>query len=161
MKNLIIITAMTENRVIGKQNKIPWNLPNDLKYFKEKTLNFRVVMGRKTFESIGKVLPNRENIILSKNKNLKISGAKVYNSIKKIIKEAEQRKTFIIGGEEIYKLFINEVDFLYITLIKDTVKGDSFFPNFDIEKWQLIFSQKGEKDKENNYNYYFLVYKRK
>ncbi|OQY08275.1 MAG: hypothetical protein B6I28_04880 [Fusobacteriia bacterium 4572_132] len=161
MKKLIIIAAITEKGVIGKDKRIPWKLPNDLQYFKEKTLNCRIVMGRKTFESIGKILPNRENIILSKNKNFKIIGAKVYHSVEKIIKESEKVKTFIIGGEEIYKLFLEEVDILYITLIKQDIKGDSFFPKIDMNKWNLVSSQKGEKNEKNNYDYYFLKYKRK
>jgi len=160
-KNIILIVAMTENRVIGEKNKIPWRLPNDLKFFKEKTLNFRVVMGRKTFESIGKILPNRENIILSKNKNFKVEGAKIYDSLEKIIRESEKIKTFIIGGEEIYKLFIDEATFLYITLIKKEMKGDSFFPKINMEKWRLVSSQKGEKNEKNNYDYYFLTYQRR
>src|SRR3990167_5774349 len=99
-----LIVAKTKNHVIGFESKMPWHLPADLKHFKIITMGCPIVMGRKTFESIGKVLPGRKNIIISHNKNLKIEGAEVYSSLKEVLENAKEEKMFVIGGAEIYKL---------------------------------------------------------
>lgn len=125
--NMIVATSM--NNVIGKDNSLPWYIPEDLKYFKEKTLNKTIVMGRKTFESIGKVLPNRTTIILTHDKNFKFNHPNIliYNNIEDILIDFKDEELWIVGGSQIYKLFYPYTTHLYITLIYKKVYGDSYF----------------------------------
>jgi len=137
------IAAVAENRVIGKDNDLIWNLPDDMKFFKEKTLNTVVIMGRKNFESIPhkyRPLPNRINIVLSRNKNYSSEGIVVFESIESAIEycKCEHFETvFVIGGGEIYKLALEKdlVDEMYITQVHDSFEGDSFFPIVDDKQW--------------------------
>jgi dihydrofolate reductase len=154
-----IIVAMAKNRVIGKDNDMPWGrLPVDLKHFKNITNGNPVIMGRKTYESIGTPLPNRTNIVISRNKNLKIKNVIIVSSLEEAIKEAKllkPKEIFIIGGGKIYNQSINLVDKLYITLIDLEIEGDTFFPeysNFNLE----ISSKQVSKDINNKYNCVFL-----
>lgn len=157
------IVAMDNNRVIGKNEKLPWHLPADLNFFKKVTMGHPIVMGRKTFESIGRPLPGRENIVITRNENYKTEGCTIINSVSNI-KEIEKQideEVFIIGGAEIFKETFPIVDRLYITLIDDVFDGDTFFPKFDENLWKLISKEKGIKDDKNIYNYYFLIFERK
>ena len=158
-----LICAISKNNVIGKDNKLPWNISEDLKRFKELTSNNWIVMGRKTFDSIGKPLPNRKNIVLSKNKSLIIDSVEVFNSPADVIdyhkKNSEQKDLYVIGGTYIYELFFEYCEYLYITFVDKEYLGDAFFPKVDWNKWKLISEESGYDDKEK-VNFYFRDYKR-
>jgi dihydrofolate reductase len=158
-----LLVAMDRNRVIGKNNQLPWHLPADLAYFKKLTMGHTIVMGRKTFESIGRVLPGRENVIVTRNPSFTKENCIIIHSIEKIKKLAAEKndEIFIIGGAEIFKETLPFADRLYITKIEAEFPGDTFFPPFDESQWQLISCEKGPKDEKNPYDYYFLVYERK
>lgn len=157
-----IIAAVSKNMVIGKDNTLPWNIPEDLRYFKNKTKNGCVIMGRKTFESMeSRPLPKRTNIIITRDKNYKVpDGVFRYDSIEKAIDLCRQIGNFeiwIIGGAEIYKLALENdlVDRIYLTEIDTEVEGDTFFPEFDRAKWK---SESIGKSESNGYKYEFKVY---
>ena len=158
-----LICAISKNNVIGNDNKLPWNISEDLKRFKELTSNNWIVMGRKTFDSIGKTLPNRKNIVLSKNKSLIIDSVEVFNSPADVIdyhkKNSEQKDLYVIGGTYIYELFFEYCEYLYITFVDKEYLGDAFFPKVDWNKWKLISEESGYDDKEK-VNFYFRDYKR-
>lgn len=134
---------MDKNKLIGKENKIPWDIPEDLALFKKITSNNIVIMGRKTFESIGKPLPNRVNIILTKDLDFNVNGAFVFNNLKaalnysKEIATKENKKIFIIGGSTIYKECISIASELHFSIIKNVFSGDTYFPTFDLNNFQL------------------------
>ena len=156
-----LILAMDRNRVIGKNNRMPWRLPADLAYFKNITLGSTVVMGRKTFESIGKPLKGRKNIILTRDKEYIQEGCQIVNSIEEALEEIKKKEeTFIIGGAEIYSMFLPFAKKLYITYIDHEFQGDTYFPEIDDEEWKVISRTPGEKNEENPYSYYFEVYER-
>jgi dihydrofolate reductase len=147
-----IIAAVSKNGVIGVDNKLPWYIPQDLKRFKELTTNNVVIMGRKTYESIGKPLPNRLNIVVSRNKDLEIDGCLVVDSISKAIKKAgHNKKIFIIGGGEIYRKSIKFAEKIYLTRIDTVHEGDTTFPELS-EFWVEI-------DREDHEGFSFLTYK--
>ena len=158
-----LICAISKNNVIGNDNKLPWNISEDLKRFKELTSNNLIVMGRKTFDSIGRPLPNRKNIVLSKNKSLIIDSVEVFNSPADVIdyhkKNSEQKDLYVIGGTYIYELFFEYCEYLYITFVDKEYLGDAFFPKVDWNKWKLISEESGYDDKEK-VNFYFRDYKR-
>ena len=158
-----LICAISKNNVIGKENKLPWNISEDLKRFKELTSNNWIVMGRKTFDSIGRPLPNRKNIVLSKDKNLNIDSVEVFNSPKDVIdsykKNSDQKDLYIIGGTYIYKLFFEHCEYLYITYVDKEYLGDAFFPKVDWNKWKLIGEESGYDEKEE-VKFYFRNYER-
>ena len=158
-----LICAISKNNVIGNENKLPWSIPEDLKRFKELTSNNWIVMGRKTFDSIGRPLPNRTNIVLSENKNLKIDSAEVFNSPKEIIEyyksNSDQKDLFIIGGTYIYELFLEYCEYLFITHVDKKYSGDAFFPKIDWNEWELI-SEESSYDDDEKVNFYFRNFKR-
>lgn len=154
---LAIIVAMDNNNLIGANNELPWHLPADLQYFKKTTTSKTVVMGHKTYLSIGKPLPNRENIILSRNNNLQIDGCKVINNLKDI--KNYEGDIFIIGGANIYMQMIDLVDKLYITKINYEFSGDAYFPEIN-NKWNLESEEKHNPDEKNKYEYSFQIYSR-
>jgi dihydrofolate reductase len=158
-----LIWAMDENRVIGYHNQLPWRLPEDLKFFKRVTMGHPIMMGRKTFDSIGKPLPGRENIIITRDESYQKDGCTVMNSIEDFMAYAKEKEEeiFVIGGAEIFKEVLSEADRLYLTMIHHQFEGDTFFPVFDIEKWELESREIGLKDQKNPYDYEFLIYKRK
>ena len=151
---ITLIAACSKNRAIGKDNKLLWHLPNDLKRFKRLTTDKTVVMGRKTFESIGKPLPNRKNIILTKNKDLLIEGCDVICSISELNLIED---IVISGGEQIYKLFIDLADIIELTLIDKYFEGDAFFPEIALDKFIKDVDEPMYGD-EFNYNY--ITYKK-
>ncbi|TMU86840.1 dihydrofolate reductase [Bacillus sp. BHET2] len=157
------IWAMDQNQLIGKENGLPWRLPEDLKYFKKTTDGHGMVMGRKTFDSIGKPLPNRENVILTKNTSFQPEGCLVLHSVDDVLNWAEERESeiFIMGGREIYKQFIPHVDKLYVTEIHHEFEGDTTMPSIPWENFTCISSMNGKKDEKNPFNYEFKVYVRK
>jgi len=151
-----IIVAMSENYVIGLNNSLPWHLSDDLKRFKEITTGHQIVMGRKTYESIGKPLPNRDNFVLTRNAKLQIDGINVIKSLNDI--PSSDKKTFIIGGGEIYAQLINSCDELLVTKIHCEIDGDAYFPIIDLSVWSLI--NQSEKFTENDLEYSYLTYRK-
>jgi len=158
-----LICAISKNNVIGNENKLPWNIPEDLKRFKKLTSNNWIVMGRKTFDSIGRPLPNRKNIVLSKNKNLRIDSVEVFNSPKEVIESyknnSDQKDLFIIGGTYVYELFLEYSEYLFITHVDKEYSGDAFFPKIDWNEWKLI-SEESRYDDDEKVNFYFRDYKK-
>ena len=156
-----LICAISKNNVIGNKNQLPWNISEDLKRFKELTSENIIVMGRKTFESIGRPLPNRKNIVLSNNKNLKIDNVEVFNSANDVLNFyktfSEKKDLFIIGGNFIYKLFLEYCDYLHITFIDKDYEGDAFFPSLDWKEWKLLDEVKSY-DEVEKVNFYFRDY---
>ena len=141
--NFSAIVAHDINRVIGGDNKLLWNIPEDLKRFKEITSNSPIIMGRKTFESIGRPLPNRINIILTRDKEFKTEGCFVYNDMNEIISDySDNGEVFIIGGGEIYKLFFPYINRIYITVVEGEYVGDTVFPVYTKDNWDMFFSDK-------------------
>jgi dihydrofolate reductase len=129
-----IIAAVSNNNVIGKDNKLPWHLPGDLKRFKELTTGHTIIMGRKTFESIGRPLPSRRNIVVTRNKDYKADGVEIIHSIKEALDLVKNEdEVFIIGGEEIYKLALPMANKIYLTRINKEYDGDAFFPELGPE----------------------------
>lgn len=158
-----LICAVSKNNVIGNNNKLPWSISEDLKRFRELTSENIIVMGRKTYDSIGRPLPKRENLVLSKNKKLKIENAKVFNTPQEILdfyhKREEEKDLFIIGGNYIYELFIEYCDYLLITFVDKEYKGDAYFPKIDWTEWELTNEEKKSDDQEN-LTYFFRDYKK-
>jgi dihydrofolate reductase len=132
------IVAMSENRVIGQGNQLPWRLPEDLKRFRAVTLGHSIIMGRKTFESIGRVLPQRENIIISRQVDYVVPGAKVVQSLQEAFQHPHQKsdEVFVIGGAEIYRLALPSVDRIYLTLIHKEIAGDAYFPELNPDEFR-------------------------
>ncbi|PLT34952.1 dihydrofolate reductase [Bacillus sp. V5-8f] len=158
-----LLVAMDENRVIGKDNKLPWHLPADLQYFKNVTMGHPIVMGRKTFESIGRILPGRENVIVTRNIEFRPEGVSVLNSIDEVIKLAEStvEEIFVIGGAEIFKEILPVADRLYITEIHHVFAGDTFFPEINEAEWEQLSFNRGKIDEKNRYPHDFIVLQRK
>lgn len=153
-----IIAAASRNNVIGKDNKLPWRLPADLAHFKELTLGHTVILGRKTFESIGRPLPNRRNIVITRNKNFKPEGVEVVHSIEEALSLADDdNEVFVIGGEEIYKQALPLVDKVYLTKVQAEVDGDAYFPELG-DEWKEVSKIENKADEENEYDYDFLEY---
>lgn len=159
-----LLVAMDQNRVIGVNNQLPWHLPKDLKFFKEKTTGNTIIMGRKTFESIGKPLPNRRNVVITRSNRKFPDGLEVKKDLSVIYEWNHNQpdvEFFVIGGANIFQQVLPYADRMYITLIEDRFQGDTFFPTFDEKEWELTSKVKGEKDEKNPYDYYFLQYDRK
>ncbi|MBT2630767.1 dihydrofolate reductase [Bacillus sp. ISL-101] len=158
-----LIVAMDQNRVIGKNNKLPWHLPADLQYFKKVTMGHPIVMGRKTFESIGRVLPGRENVIVTRNQEFKAEGCVVLHDIAqiKMFADNHDEEVFVIGGAEIFKEILPFTDRLYITEIHETFEGDTFFPEIDENEWDEISSNPGEIDGKNRFAHDFIILQKK
>ncbi|MBS4190920.1 dihydrofolate reductase [Bacillus sp. FJAT-49705] len=158
-----LIWAMDENRVIGRINELPWHIPEDLKFFKRTTMGQPIAMGRKTWDSLRRPLPGRENIVVTRNPAFLSEGCTVLNSIEELIKFSNQREDeiFVIGGAEIFKLVLPFTDRLYLTRIYHQFEGDTYFPEINFLDWELISKEKGLKDEKNPFDYEFEIYKRK
>lgn len=157
---LSMIAAMGKNRVIGKDNDMPWHLPADLQHFKKTTLGSPIIMGRKTYDSIGRPLPGRLNIILSRNTNLQIEGCSVVNSLDDALVLAQQthvNEVFITGGAHLYDKFLDKADRLYLTLIDEAFEGDTFFPDYTQISWNEIAKEDHLADEKNAHNYSFVT----
>ncbi len=157
-----LIVAADQKNCIGKQNKLPWHLKSDLQYFKKLTTNHCIIMGRNTFESIGKPLPNRVNIVLSTNKNYQQSGVVVRNTIEEAIaycQQWQQQQVFIIGGAQIYAAAMPIVNKVFLTRVETEVQnGDAFFPAMDEKKWTLQNANRVEADEHNDFAHIFETY---
>lgn len=153
--------AMDRNYLIGKNNDLPWYLPNDLAFFKRTTLGHTIVMGRKTLESFKKPLPGRRNVILTRDKNYSVPGGDVVHTKEEILAlERDVRELFIIGGSQVFDLFMPYVDRLYITQIDETFTGDAYFNPFENGDWKLSSERIGVVDEKNKYPHRFQVYDR-
>ncbi|CZQ84966.1 dihydrofolate reductase [Trichococcus palustris] len=159
---IALLWAEDENGIIGRDNTLPWHLPSDLKYFKAETLNHKIVMGRKTFEGMGKrLLPKRETVILTHQKDYAIEGATVLNNVQDVLAlDKEDEMLFVIGGSEIFSLFIPYADYLYQTKIHADFEGDTYFPTIDWTDWELVESKMGPVDEHNLYEHEFKIFKR-
>ena len=158
---ITLIVAAAENNAIGKNNQMPWHLPNDFKYFKKNTLEHSIVMGRKTYESIGKPLPDRRNIVLTRDLKYSNDEVDVANSIQEIFNYCrDEREVFIIGGAEVYKQTLPIADKILLTRVHTTIDGDSFFPELLDHQWKLVSAEKNEKDEKHAFDYTFEVYEK-
>lgn len=161
---LSIVVAKAKNNIIGKDNKLVWHLPEDLKHFKELTTGHTIIMGRKTFEALGRILPNRKHIVFSQNPDFKVNdeNVEVMHSLLQIQELIEgEEEAFVIGGAMIYNFLMPYVKKMYITQIKQDFEGDSFFPKIKEEEWQEIEREAGIKDENNTLDYEFITYVRK
>lgn len=156
-----LIAAMSRERAIGADNKMLWHLPKELAHFKRTTLNKTVLMGRKTYESLGKPLPNRRNVILTRQTGLQIEGCDIVHSVEEALQKYGDGELMITGGGEIYQLFMPIADRLYLTEVDVNIaNADAFFPEFDENQFQLISSEKVEKDEKNKYSFTIHTYDR-
>ena len=160
---ITLIAAIAKNNALGKDNDLIWHLPADLKRFKKVTTGHPILMGRNTFESIGKPLPNRTSIIITRNNNYFIDGCLIANSIEQAIELVEGNDAFIIGGAQIYKeaLEQNLVDRLDITVLHHEFEADAFFPKIDMNIWKEVAREEFKADEKNKYDYSFVSYERK
>lgn len=160
---LSIIVAKAKNNIIGKENKLIWHLPEDLKHFKELTTGHTIIMGRKTFESLGRVLPNRKHVVFSQNPDFKVDdeNVEIVHSMLQIQEYIEnEEENFVIGGAMIYNLLMPYVTKMYVTQINKDFGGDTFFPRIDENVWKEVSREKGLKNEENNLDYEFITYER-
>jgi len=159
---LSIIVAVAEDNGIGKDNQLLWRLPADLKHFKTITTGHPVIMGRKTYESVGRPLPNRRNIVITRNTNLDIPGVEIVHGLQEAIDLCDnQDEAFIIGGAEIYKSALQLTDKIYLTVVKGTFDADAFFPPIDTENWTETAVESFEADEKNTWAYTFSTLIRK
>ncbi|MGE5242477.1 MAG: type 3 dihydrofolate reductase [Bacteroidota bacterium] len=157
-----LIAAMAENRVIGVDNTLPWRLPADLKHFRRLTTGHHVIMGRRNYESIGKPLPERTNIVVTRNRKYRAPGCVVTHSLEEALERAQtDAEIFVIGGAEIYRQAFARADRLYLTLVHASVAGDTYFPEFAADRWNEISRERHEADAKNPYPYSFLVFDRR
>ncbi|MDD9266363.1 dihydrofolate reductase [Paenibacillus sp. GCM10023248] len=159
--SISFIFAMDRNRAIGVNNTLPWHLPADLKFFKAVTMGHPILMGRKTYESIGKPLPGRRNIVLTQNPAYRAEGCEVIHSVSEAVQAFRDEELFVIGGAEIFRLFASEVDRMYITFIEHEFAADTYMSELDLSDWTLVSSEQGERNEKNPYEYYFRIYQRK
>lgn len=167
-----LIVAMAKNQTIGIDNTLPWHLPNDLKYFKQVTMSKPIIMGRKTYESIGRPLPGRTNIAITRQSDYQADGMVVVNTLEQALAKAEDisfvdghEEVMVIGGAEIYQQALPQADRLYITHVHADVAGDAFFPEVDWADWQEVQREDHQADpqgaeKRNPFDYSFVVYDR-
>ncbi len=152
-----IIVAMATNRAIGLENQMPWHLSADLKHFKKITMGSPIIMGRKTFESIGKPLPGRSNIIISRNPSYQQNGCHVFGTIDAALAYcAREDEVFVIGGATLYELMISRADALYLTQINQSFEADTFFPELNKEKWREVERQDIKDDTSVDFSYSFI-----
>lgn len=160
---LSIVVAKAKNNIIGKDNKLLWHLSDDLKRFRALTEEHAIIMGRKTFKSLGKVLPNRKHIVFSNNPDFKVNdeNVEVVHSLLQIQEYIEsEEEAFVIGGAMMYNFLMPYVSKMYVTEIEKEFEGDTFFPRIDDKKWKEISREKGPEDGENNFEYNYVVYQK-
>jgi len=156
-----LIAAMDKNRLIGRDNGLPWYLPADFKHFKQVTLGKPVLMGRKTFESIGKPLPGRKNIVISRS-GFEVDNVIVVDSIEAAIAEVyDVEEVMIIGGASFYQQMISAAHRMYLTHVDTECEGDTWFPEFDLHDWDIVAEESFAADEKNNFNFRIVEYRRK
>ncbi|HEY0788402.1 MAG TPA: dihydrofolate reductase [Thermoanaerobaculia bacterium] len=160
--SVTLIAAIARNRVIGKDGDLPWRLPADMKHFKRTTVGHPLIMGRRTFESFGRPLPDRTNIVVTRRPHYRPEGAVVAASLDAAMKlaRAEDVEIFIGGGEEVFRHFLPTADRMILTWIDEEFEGDTFFPEFDEREWRVVSREDHEPDEKNEYRYSFVVYER-
>lgn len=163
---LSLLVAMAKNQVIGRNNELPWHLPADLKHFKFLTMGQTIIMGRKTYESIGRPLPGRTNIIITRQTDYEVPGAIVVNSLEDALLVCEEDNTaesenFVIGGEKLYRQAIKLCQRIYLTEIHRDFEGDVYFPEFNRADWEETQRDKHISEKDNNLEFHFVVLERK
>ena len=158
-----LIVAVSSNGVIGRDGGLPWHLPADLKHFKSTTMGHHLIVGRRTWEEVGKPLPGRSMVVVTRSQCFAPEGARVASSIERALELASgDDEVFIGGGAQIYRIALERdlVDRIYLTRIHAEVEGDTYFPQIDFEKWTLVSEEHHEADKKNEFPYTFLVYER-
>lgn len=158
-----LVVAAANNNAIGKDGKMPWHLPADMRHFKNITWGLPVIMGRKTFESIGKVLPGRKNIIITRQAGWEAEGVVVVKKLEDaffVAAETDAKEAMVVGGGEIYKQLFDKARRIYLTRVDAEPEGDTFFPVIRAEEWHLVSQQKHEADEKNAYNYSFQFWER-
>ena len=161
---LSIIVAKAKNNTIGKENKLLWYITDDLKRFKNLTTNHNIIMGRKRFESLGTILPDRKHIVFSQNPDFKVNNenVEIVHSMLQIQQYIEdENENFVIGGAMIYNLLMPYVTKMYVTEIDKDFEGDTFFPRINSDIWEEISREEGPEDSKNNFKYEYVTYKRK
>lgn len=156
-----LIAAMDRNRLIGNKNQLPWHLPADLKHFKSVTMGKPILMGRKTYESIGKPLPGRQNFVMTRSPDLVIEGVTVvqtFDSVKEALLGADE--VIVIGGSAVYKLLFPRINRMYLTYVEGEFKGDAWFPAFDEKQWNVVDTETIEADDKNKFACRFVTYER-
>lgn len=157
-----ILVAMARNRTIGVNNALPWRCPEDLKRFKALTMGHHIIMGRKTFDSIGKPLPGRITVVVSRNRELKIEGCQIVHSLEEAIAACRgDKESFIVGGAELYTQGLASADTLHITEIQRDVEGDACFPDFDLSQWQETSREQHHQQAPQPLDFAFVTYRRK
>lgn len=158
---LSLIAALTPTHVIGKDNQLPWQMPADLAHFKKITLGKPVLMGRKTYQSIGRLLTGRQNIIITRDKNFKLAGAEIFHDIPTALEHLKNTpEVCVIGGSEIFEQVLPKADFLYLSYIHADINGDVYFPEFDKRLFTEISREDHKADQQNPYDYSFVVFKK-
>ena len=161
MTHLSLIVAMDENRLIGNDNQLPWHLPADLAFFKSTTMGKPIIMGRKTFDSIGRPLPGRRNIIITRNPDFSADGCEIVNDIDSALERcSDQDELMLIGGASLYEQIMTRVNNMYITQVHHTFEGDTWFPEFDLAEWKIESQQDFSAEGNNKYAYSFVKYVR-
>jgi len=157
-----LVVAAAANNAIGKDNQLLWHLPDDLKFFKKTTMGFPIVMGKKTFDSVGRPLPGRRNIVLSRLPDLKIKGAEVFHSLEETLNSlTNEQEIMVVGGAEIYQLFLPKSDRIYLTRVDARPDGDTFFPELNPEEWILSYSEEHPADERHIYAFRFEIWDRR
>lgn len=155
------IVAMSQNRAIGLNNALPWHLPADLRHFKEVTMGKSILMGRKTYESIGRPLPGRLNLVLTRDRDFIAPGCTIVHSIDEAMQAAQpSNELCVIGGAVLYEKMLPKVQRLYLTVIEHICEGDAFFPDLDLSEWNVCASEAHQPDEKNQYPYRFDVLER-
>lgn len=161
MPRINLIAAMAKNRTIGKDNQMPWHLPADLKHFKATTLKHPVIMGRKTYQSIGKALPGRRNIVITRDTQLRLDDAEIFHDLRSAIDACgDVSEIMIIGGANIYEQLLPEADRLFLTFIDLEVEGDTYFPDWEGLGFVETSDEQHQADQHNPYNYRFVTLER-
>ncbi len=168
MVDLCIVVAASENNVIGIDNTLPWKLSADLQHFKSVTMGHPLIMGRKTFESIGRPLPGRKTIVVTRQSDWSFDGVDVVNTIddaivlgKELAESAGKDKIMLVGGADLYRQCLSKCHFVYLTRVHTSLHGDAFFPDLDEREWETLNEEPHEADGNNSYAYTFSLLKRK
>lgn len=161
MPKISLVVAISKNNGIGKNNQLLWHLPNDLKFFKRTTSGHTVIMGRKTYESIGKALPNRRNIVITRQLDFHPENVEVVNSLEQALQACQSNEeVFIIGGAEIYKQTLPLADRLYLTKVNVELEADAFFPTIQLDEWNIVEHESHIADEKHAYDYEFFILER-
>lgn len=158
---MTIIAAMDKNRLIGVDNTLPWRLSADLQNFKRLTSGNAIIMGRKTWDSLGRPLPNRKNIVITRDKNFKAEGAVIVHSIEEASKAAADMDSYIIGGGQIYSIALDMADEMILTHVNTELTGDAWFPEYDENQWTVVESEDFPSDEKNEYSFSVTRYTKK